>query len=119
MKSIAIAALLSAFATSTALAQPVSPSGPGNVCIRTDYIDRTKTPDDRTILFYMKDHKVYVTHLATMCPELRFNGFIYMPTPPEQICGNLQTIRVIRTGSVCMMGPIVPFNPPPPPAQPS
>lgn len=113
MKSIVIAGLALLAGALAAGAQPESANG-GNVCIRTDWIDHTKAPNDRTILFYMKDHKVWVTHLATLCPELSFNGFIYMPTPPEEICGNLQTIRVIRAGSVCMMGPLVPYTPPPP-----
>ena len=114
MRSIAVAAFATLVGASAVQAQPESAMPGGNVCIRTDWIDHTKAPNDRTILFFMKDHKVWMTHLATLCPELSFNGFIYEPTPPEEICGNLQTIRVIRSGSVCMMGPLVPYTPPPP-----
>ena len=114
MKAIAIVAVTVLAGMQAATGQPASTAG-GSTCIRTDWIDHTKSPDDRTILFYMKDHKVWMSHLSTVCPELRFNGFIYSPTPPEQICGNLQTIRVIRSGSVCMMGPLEPYVPPVPP----
>ena len=96
----------SAFAAGpSAFAQP----GPaGNVCIRTLDIDHTKTPDNRTILFYMKDGKEWSTTLTSYCPELRFNGFVYVATPPDNICGNMQAIRVIRSGAICEMGPLVP-----------
>lgn len=88
------------------------PARPGTVCIRTMDIDHTRAPDDHTILFYMRDGKVWSTTLASNCPELSFNGFVYGPTPPDNICGNLQTIRVIRSGAVCEMGPLVPVTPP-------
>jgi hypothetical protein len=74
-------------------------------------IDHTKTPDDRTILFTMKNGAVYRSTLPATCPQLSFNGFSYVATPPDQICGNLQTIRVIRTGAVCMLGPLVQMTP--------
>lgn len=114
MKAIAIAVLAALVAATAARAQPDTTMG-GNVCIKTNWIDHTKAPDDRTILFYMRDHKVWMTHLSNLCPQLRINGFIYMPTPPDQICGNLQSIRVIRSGAVCMMGPLLPYMPAPSP----
>ena len=84
----------------------------GTVCLKTDWIDHTKAPDNRTILFYMRDNKVWRTTLSNLCPQLMINGFIYEPTPPDHICGNLQAIKVVDTGAVCMMGPIVPYTPP-------
>lgn len=83
-------------------------AGPANVCIHTVDIDHTRAPDDRTILFYMRDGRVWSSTLRSNCPELSFNGFVYGPTPPDNICGNLQTIRVIRSGAVCEIGPLVP-----------
>jgi hypothetical protein len=99
--------LLALGAPAAALAAPGTPP----VCIRTLDIDHTKAPDNRTILFYMKDGKVWSTTLVSYCPELSFNGFVYGPTPPDDICGNMQTIRVIRSGAVCEMGPLVPVAP--------
>jgi hypothetical protein len=77
-------------------------------CIRSLDIDHTKVPNDRTILFFMKDGTVWSATLRSDCPELRFNGFEYGPTPPEEICGNMQTIRVLRSGAVCEIGQLAP-----------
>ena len=111
MKAIAIAAIIAGLAASAAQAQPVTTGG-GNVCIRTNWIDHTKVPDNRTILFYMRDSKIWQTRLSNECPLLNVNGFIYSPTPTDEICGNLQSIRVVSSGAVCMMGPLVPYEPP-------
>ncbi|HEY2445076.1 MAG TPA: hypothetical protein VGI20_04995 [Rhizomicrobium sp.] len=94
-------------------AAAVAQSRPPAVCIRTLDIDHTKAPDNRTILFYMKDGRIWSTTLVSYCPELTFNGFAYGPTPPDNICGNMQTIRVLRSGAVCEMGPLVPVTPKP------
>ncbi len=90
-------ALLLMFAASPALAS--------NVCIRSIEIDHTSVPDANTILFHMKGGKVWKTTLMSACPGLKFHGFIYDASPNGQICGNLQTIRVLTTGSVCALGP--------------
>ena len=105
----ALAALLILIAgASSAGAQPAPKT---NVCLKTYLIDHTKAPNDRTIIFTMKNGAVYQSTLPTVCPQLSFNGFSYVATPPDQICGNLQSIRVIRTGSVCLLGPLVQITP--------
>ena len=109
MKAATLASLLALTGMTTAGAMAQAPTG--NTCIRTTLIDRTKSPDDRTILFSMKNGAVYQSTLPANCPELSFNGFSYVATPPDQICGNLQSIRVIRTGSVCLLGPLVQITP--------
>ena len=78
------------------------------VCLRALDVDHTKTPNDRTILFFMKDGNIWSTTLKADCPELRFNGFEYGPTPPDNICANAQTIRVLKSGAVCEIGSLVP-----------
>jgi hypothetical protein len=109
MKAAALAFVLALSCVSTGGAFAQTPAG--NTCIRTTLIDHTKAPDDRTILFTMKNGAVYQSTLPANCPELSFNGFSYVATPPDQICGNLQSIRVIRTGSVCLLGPLVQITP--------
>jgi hypothetical protein len=112
MKAIALAAaLLTASSMSAATAQTATPLAHGNVCLKSYLIDHTKTPNDRTIMFYMKDGSAYQSTLPTLCPQLSFNGFAYVATPPDEICGNLQSIRVVRSGSVCMLGPLVQVAP--------
>ena len=110
MRLAALAAALSIAigATGIAVAQPAPKS---NVCIKTYLIDHTKSPDDHTILFTMKDGSVYQSNLTGNCPQLSINGFSYVATPPSDVCGNLQSIRVIRTGSVCLLGPLVQIAP--------
>lgn len=81
------------------------------VCLRSTDIDHTKTPNDHTILFFMKDGKVWSTTLRAECPELIFNGFEYAPMPRDNICANMQTIRVLKSGAICEIGPLVPATP--------
>lgn len=110
MRGTAVAlALASALCAAPAVAQPAAP--PKNVCLKTYLIDHTKAPNDRTIIFYMKDGSAYQSTLSTTCPQLSFNGFSYVATPPEDVCGSLQSIRVIRSHSVCMLGPLVQIAP--------
>ena len=112
MPSLAILAVAGLLISSLAIF-PASAAAPtrSNVCIRSYQIDHTKAPNDRTLIFYMKNGAAYQSTLVSDCPELSIYGFSYMPAPLDQICGNLQSIRVIRTGSVCMLGPLVPITP--------
>ena len=82
------------------------------ICIHSRDIDHTEVPDSRTILFYMRGGKIWKNTLMSDCAGLRFEGFAYAPTPPDEICSNMQTIRVLRQGSVCMMGAFTPYTPP-------
>ncbi len=102
MKQIILAVALAMLAMPAAQAQTAAG---GSVCLRTFDIKDTKTPDDRTIIFHMNNGDVWKNTLRNSCPELKFNGFEYTATPPDEICGNMQTIRVIRAHSVCLLGP--------------
>jgi hypothetical protein len=112
MKSIAIGIVVSMLMGSAAIAQASYSSGDGNTCLKSYWIDHTRAPDDRTIIFYMKDNKAWLTHLKGLCPQLSSNGFVYVATPPAEVCGSLQAIRVIRSDAVCMIGPLEPYTPP-------
>jgi len=101
MRRILIGAALAAVAIAPALAEP--PAAPK--CLRSMDIKNTTVPNDRTILFHMNNGTVWRNDLGNLCPELKFNGFIYVATPPDDICGNLQSIKVIHTGAVCLLGP--------------
>lgn len=88
-----------------------------SVCIRAYEIDHTEIPDDSTILFYMRGHKIWKNTLINRCVGLRTatSGFTYSPTDPatDEICSNLQTIRVNDTGQVCLLGAFTPVEPKP------
>ena len=111
MRKIALAAALAGLAATSAHAQMATVSSSGNVCLKTILIDRTKALNEHTILFTMKDHKVWRNTLTSDCPGLTYNGFIYEPTPPDQVCGNFQVIRAIETKSVCTLGAFTPAEP--------
>ncbi len=104
---------LLAVAAGPAMAQDAVPHKP--VCIRAYEINRTSIPNDGTILFYMNDHRIWKNTLTGRCVGLRLNtrGFTYSPTDPgtDEICSNLQTIRVNDTGQVCLMGEFTPITP--------
>jgi len=104
MKHLALAICIAALSMATASAQPAP------ACLRSIDIDRTSVPDARTILFHMKGGQVWKNTLVTDCPELKFNGFLYDASPSGEICGNIQSIRVIRSGAVCLLGPFTPAH---------
>jgi hypothetical protein len=102
MKPLLIAAAVAASLISAAHAGDAAPAPK---CLRTIDIQNTTTPDDKTILFHMNNGKVYRSDLRNSCNGLKFNGFSYDVTPPNEICGNLQVIHVLRTHAVCALGP--------------
>lgn len=123
--ALALAASLCCAATLLAGCEPLPPPPPpvagevpGPQCILSRNINHTETPDDRTILFVMNDRTVIKNTLLVPCSGLTMasNGFAYAPTNPAtgEICGNMQTIRLIRTGQVCMLGAFSTLPPSPP-----
>jgi hypothetical protein len=111
LSTLAAAAVLSAFTATAAHAQ--SPSGSANTCIMSHDVHDTTSPDDRTIIFRMYSGAEYKTTLKQVCPQLSFHGFAYSPAPPDEICGGVQTIKVIGSPQSCIMGPIELYTPPP------
>ncbi len=100
MRKLALAAIL-------LVTSAISPAMASNTCLMTHRIDNTKVVDAKTILFRMKDGKVWRNTLQTPCPGLLFEGFVYV-AHNDQICGNEQSIRVLRSHEVCMLGPFAP-----------
>ena len=86
---------------------------PKSVCIFAYEIDHTEAPDDNTLLFYMRDGTVWKTAASDRCTGLRMNGFTYQPSNPatDQICANLQEIRVRDTRQNCALGDITRISP--------
>ena len=79
-------------------------------CIRTYEIDpttNTDTPDDRTMIFHMRNGDVWRNDLINSCPGLRLlGGYSFVPTNPgtNEICGNVQSVRLNSSGAICMLG---------------
>ena len=108
------AALLGAVALTAAL--PAMADGK-SVCFPSYLIDHTSIPNDQTILFHMRGHKIYKADVINKCVGLSINtrGFTYSPTIPgsNEICSNLLTIRVNDTGETCLIGDIALVEPTP------
>ncbi|HVJ52317.1 MAG TPA: hypothetical protein VM689_07635 [Aliidongia sp.] len=110
---IAVAALLAGLAG-------CSPPGPDKtadtrpdgypVCLKTYLIDHTEPAGNTVLLFYMRGGDVWKNTLLQRCIGLnQKEGFAYEASVDE-ICSNEQTIRMLRTGSLCMLGPFTPIS---------
>jgi hypothetical protein len=115
MKIFAAAIFLTALAATSAQAQPAPGAGKsGLLCLRPfdapgDPIIRTHVVDRQTILFYMRNGKIWKNTLKGPCPGLTFHGFAFM-TPEDEVCENSQGIQVIKTGEVCQLGAFTPYT---------
>jgi len=95
--------------SASAYAQP-APARPANVCLNTRDIERTETPDDRTILYHMRDGKTWRNTLRRVCPMLRTSPYSQVLTS-DMVCANQQIIHVALTGDSCMLGDFTPAPP--------
>lgn len=93
----------------------IAPASAGSICLKTYLIDRTTVVDSKTIDFRMRDGTVYRNVLLSPCRGLNFDGFVYT-VRADEICDNLQSIRVLRSGQVCLLGAFTKLPPAPPPA---
>jgi len=105
MKKIATLAALAVLGA--ALPAAAQSQGHAPICLQSYDIDRTTVVNPQKILFRLKDGKVYSSKLRSPCLGLRFNGFVYV-TPVDEICGGSQSIRVLQTNQVCVLGPFQP-----------
>lgn len=118
MKIVAAAAIGAFLMIQTAAAQMAAPPAGGSshgapVCLQTYLIDHTHTVDPKTILFYMRGGKIWQNTLPYPCPGLTYHGFVDV-VRDNQICSNTQSIRVLVTNDVCMLGAFTPYTPPMP-----
>jgi hypothetical protein len=120
MRMLTAAGILAVAYVVPALAQPEAqpqPTRPPQICIHpfdtpTGSIDHTKVVDAQTILFYMRDGKIWKNMLHAPCRGLLYHGFSFV-THQDLVCANAQAIQVIQTGQVCVLGDFVAYTPPP------
>ena len=87
-----------------------APAWAENTCINTRDITSSTSKDGKTLVFQMRDGKIYVNHLQGVCPGLRYDGFVWVLRGGDtKVCENMQTLRVLRSGEVCALGK---FDPP-------
>jgi hypothetical protein len=98
LKTVKSLSLILAFAISSIVPATAAPT-----CLYSYKIDRTKVVDAKTIDFRMRDGTVYRNVLQHSCTSLPFYGFVYV-VKADQICDNLQSIRVLQSHEVCLLG---------------
>jgi hypothetical protein len=103
--SFAALLLTGVFAATAASAAP-------NKCVRIRDIQSAKSDDGKILTFTMKDGTVLYNHLQGTCSQLKFNGFVWVVHGGEEVCENQQSLRVLQSGQVCVLGK---FGAPPPP----
>jgi hypothetical protein len=103
----ALAALL-LLSVGPAVAQDPAPA-PAKVCLQLREVQRTETPDDRTILFHMRDGKIWRNTLRQNCPMLRTSPWAQVLPNGEMVCSNQQFIHVLQTGNTCTLGEFTPM----------
>jgi hypothetical protein len=73
--------------------------------LRTRDIVSTDLKDGQTMTFKMRDGRTLVNHLQGICPDLKFEGFSWVVRGgTEEVCENEQSLRVLRSGEVCVLG---------------
>ena len=112
MKLIApLAGAAFVLASAAGVAQSPAPA-PATVCLNTRNIERTEVQDDRTILFHMRDGKVWANRLRQICPMLKTSPWTQvLHGGGDQVCANQQFIHVIQTGNTCSLGDFTPVAP--------
>lgn len=83
------------------------------VCLQNYQIRETSVKDARTILFHMQDGSVWRNTLRNECPGLKWYGFVYHLEGTNEICSNMQSIQILRTHEVCLLGEFTPEKPAP------
>jgi hypothetical protein len=85
-------------------------ANPPNVCLNVTQIQRTEVPDDQTIIFHMRDGKVWRNRLKRVCPMLKTSPYT-QKLNGDLVCSNAQFIHVIQTGNDCVLGEFTPVEP--------
>jgi len=112
MKAHACAIVVFLLSTATVQAADTTMSaGSAPVCLRVNEIKSTNSPDPHTILFHMINGKIWKNTLVNQCNGLQFNGFSYTAANDE-VCANMQSIRVNQSGNICMLGAFTAYTPP-------
>lgn len=96
MKKIVITAI----ALMVAAALPAS----AKMCVQSRDIQGTNSKDGKLLTFRMRDGRVLVNHLQGVCSDLRYEGFAWVLHGTEEICENEQSLKVLRSGQICVLG---------------
>jgi hypothetical protein len=93
-----------AIATIALLAAATLPACADHMCVQLRDIVSTHSDDGKLLTFKMRDGRVLVNHLQGICSDLRFEGFVWTVRGTEDICENQQSLKVLRSGQICVLG---------------
>lgn len=85
-----------------ALAAPAMAAPP--ICLRLQDIASTSSPDGKVLMVTMHDGKVWRNDLQGRCPDLKFEGFKWVIHGPAEVCEFTQSLEVLHSGQICMLG---------------
>ena len=87
-------------------AAAIAPAGAANICIATrNVMDTQPQGDGKAIFFRLYDGSTWRNDLKGNCPDLRFHGFVWsVQNPDGSVCENTQSLRVLDSGQVCVLG---------------
>lgn len=80
------------------------------ICLHTRDIKSTTSPDGKSLTIVMQNGKVWRNQLQGGCSDLRFNGFVWVIRGPEEVCENSQSLRVLQSGQICVLGKFTPVK---------
>jgi hypothetical protein len=92
--------IVTAIALMVAAALPAS----AKMCVQSRDIQGTDSKDGKLLTFRMRDGRVLVNHLQGVCSDLRFEGFEWVLHGTDDICENQQSLKVLRSGQICILG---------------
>jgi hypothetical protein len=81
-----------------------SPAWADKICLNTRDIVSSKSTDGKLLVFTMRDGRTMVNHLQGVCPDLKFNGFVWTIRDTNQVCEKEQSLQVLRSGQTCVLG---------------
>ena len=69
-----------------------------------EIVNTTPSNDGKLLTLKMRDGRVLVNHLQGVCSDLKFNGFVWVLHGVNDICENAQSIHVLQSGQICLLG---------------
>ena len=81
-----------------------SPVAAANMCVQSRDILSATSKDGKLMTFRMRDGRVLVNHLQGTCSDLRFEGFSWVLHGTDDVCENQQSLKVLRSGQICVLG---------------
>ncbi len=104
------AVMLILIATTPVQLRAAAPDGAG-ACLNRRDVERTEIPNDRSILFYMRNGEIWRNDLRTACPMLKVSPYTEKLTS-DLVCANQQFIHLTLTGDDCALGNFTQVAPP-------